>query len=222
MWMVAPLPSKKVSAQLDPRAQATGEALAEALTDGAAAAIVGPSYSGKTQAAMAALRVLDPSGASTAHTSAAILNTNAPVAQADRSATWSSYSQLLERFGETAPRFVVIDEAGSTAAPVQPVDLYQAKARALLSKWRDAGTTFVVIGHQLNDRLESWASWLGDGRFAVVDAPTGVVRPARAKLEPQDRPANPVAEKNERGAQGRERMHRPLGNAFFARFDDDR
>ena len=36
-----------------------------------------------------------------------------------------------------------------------------------------------------------------------------------------ERAPNAVAEKNARGAEGRERMHRPLGNAFFARFDRD-
>ncbi len=223
--MVAPLSSSgpRSKPALDPRAAATGQAIAEAFGATTCAAIVGPSHSGKTQAAMAALDAIDPSGAQTVHTSAAILNTNAPVAPSDRSATWSSFDAIVERFREAAPRCVVIDEAGSSPAPVQPYDLAQARARALLTQWKDAGTKFIVIGHHLSETLEGWGQWLGAEGFTVVDAPTGTLRTRRARLEAGEPGANPVADKNVRGAEGRERLHRPLGNAFFARFgrDDD-
>jgi hypothetical protein len=213
---------------LDARARDVGLGIARALLEEELGCVLvyGPTFSGKTQAAVVARAAIDPSGEASLHTSAAILNTNAPLAPKDRSAQWQTWTDAL-RFKDTAPKLVVIDEAGSSACPNPPSGLDTAAASRLLSRWRDSGTKFIVIGHD-PDRPSAWAAWLSNGASATCEAQTGVLRKTARTTEreavdlPRDAKRNPIAAQNALGAQGAARMRQPVGNVLFVRTEEPR
>lgn len=211
---------------LDPRARAAGDAVAETLRGGDVRCVmlIGPGHSGKTQTAMAVREALDPTGTASLHTSAAILNHHARLAPSDRSArwqTWDDVAALVE--AGVAPKVVVVDEAGASPAPNRGgFDLRMAQTRRLLEGWAEAGTTFVVIGHTESENLRDWAALLGgpDGVGRCLSGGAGEVeRPGRGVGAVALPPDNPVARKNEIGAENRGRMRTPPGNAAFFRGD---
>lgn len=186
--------------------------------------IYGPSHSGKTQAAMVARALIDPDQDASFHTSAAILNTNTTVRIADRSATWQTWTELSEAVErDRLPKLLIIDEAGSSACPSQPFDFSMLRSKHLLQKFIDAGTKFIVIGH--DDRpgnLTKWAEWLSGarGEYGALSPgrePTIRMVPKVDTEAAHQRGDNPVAKKNEVGAEGRGTMRTPPGNAAFFR-----
>lgn len=160
--------------ELDPRAVENGREIAEhlATSTDACVMITGPSHTGKTQSAIAARRVLDPTGEDSVHTSAAILLVNAKLVPSDRSALWQGWGDVVARHKEARPpKLLVIDEAGSAPPPDRPMSLEEAYAKKVLSDWRAQGTKFIVIGHSANPSLTAWAEWLsGAGtHYAALD-----------------------------------------------------
>ncbi|MCK6552794.1 ATP-binding protein [Myxococcota bacterium] len=160
--------------ELDPRAVENGREIADHLATSADACVMitGPSHTGKTQSAIAARRLLDPTGESSMHTSAAILLVNAKLVPSDRSALWQGWSDIAARHKDgRAPKLLVIDEAGSAPPPERPMSLEEAYAKKVLTTWREQGTKFIVIGHSANPSLTAWAEWLSgaNAHYAALD-----------------------------------------------------